>query len=60
MPEEPKPKQVVILDATDWVAFRWSIALDVLSIFNADNIEAAKHAISVLKAADDKITIEWR
>lgn len=56
----PTPKQVVQMDASAWTAFRWQIALDVLSVFTPENATQARHAVAILKEADDKVTYLWQ
>lgn len=56
MPE--KPYKVIVMREEDWVAFRWSIALDVVA--QMTDIETARASITTLRAADAKVTVEWR
>jgi hypothetical protein len=55
---EDKPYKVIVMKQEDWVAFRWQIALDVISAMT--DVAVAQKAVSTLRAADDKVDIEWR
>lgn len=56
----PQPYKVIIMRQDDWVAFRWQIAVDIINVIGPANADLVKQAVSNLRDADSKTTIEWR
>lgn len=58
IPATPQP--YVVMTAEQWNAFRWRIAIEVLSVFSGENATQVKQAVSILRATELTITTEWR